>query len=77
MKNQIQANMIKVTWELDKGAAREAIMRAGGDPSEESAIQDIIRRSRYNVKYPSGAMFGGPTDELQAAGYQVSKLEIV
>jgi hypothetical protein len=61
---------VKVTWELSEPAARESVMRAGGSPSDESAVQGVIRRSRHAVMYPSGVTFGR-TDELQAAGYRV------
>lgn len=67
---------IKVTWELSEAAAREAIMRAGGDPREAGSIQGAIRLSRFSQKYASGASFGA-TSELQAAGYRVVGLEIV
>jgi len=70
------SNHVKVTWEMSLTAAREAVMRAGGPPSDESLVQGVIRRTRHAVKYPSGVTFGR-TCELQAAGYRVVGIEVV
>jgi hypothetical protein len=67
---------VKVTWELGIPAAREAVMRAGGTPSDESVVWDVIRRSSHSVVYPSGVIFGR-TSELQNAGYRVVGIEVV
>lgn len=69
------AGQVKVTWELSLSAARESVMRAGGSPADESAVQGVIRRSRHSVKYPSGVTFGR-TSELQDAGYRVVGIEV-
>lgn len=67
---------VKVTWEMGASAAREAVMRAGGSPCDESAVQGVVRLSRHSVEYFSGVTFG-PTCELQDAGYRVVGIEVV
>jgi hypothetical protein len=64
---------VKVTWQMSESKAREAAMRAGGDPNCESTVREIIRNSLFSQTYPLPASFA--RIGLQHEGYFIASIE--